>query len=322
MSLPYILTAQVARPKRKNVWRIEHAATHLSITILLPDTDPPGVKWVLPSGQQIDGNALDADVPAGETLCICDDFSRCGIDMTGCDPYALCVNVGEMPVTRPRLVSMRGRRGMYRDVVFNSPATVLTPDGEAFRGMGAGKYKIVGSADCPVQMVMTVEDINRRKAASGSGRATHTHLEIGYAPFFTGDLANLNIDTQHFYREPNADFTSYVQFNASSGHMRFVMQHTIIHHTGVHGHCDLSSVSPGHFGFYGNPNMTPDDYDQTVIAYAANMQTLSDASALTTLTIDPEDSILEISKRRTSASDAAVEQLRTLGCTVVEIEDE
>ena len=322
MSLPYILTAQLSKPKRKNVWRIEHDATHLSITILLPDTDPPGVKWVLPNGQQIDGNVLDADVPAGETLCICDDFSRCGIDMTGCDPYALCVNVGEMPVTRPRLVSMRGRRGMYRDVVFNSPATVLHPDGSSLAGCGASKIKMTGSADCPVHLVMTVEDINRKKAGSASGRATHTHLEIGYAPFFTGDLANLNIKTQHFYRVPNADFTSYLQDKPETGHMRYVMQHTIIHHTGVHGHCDLSSVSPGHFGFYGNPNMTPDDYDQTVITLEARMQTLSDESALTTFTIDPEDFILEISNRRTSASDVAVEQLRTLGCSVVEIEDE
>ena len=100
MILPYLLTAQVAKPKRENVWRIEHAATHLSITILLPDTDPPSVKWVLPSGQQIDGNVLDADVPAGETLCLCGDFTRCGIDMTGCDPHTLRLRVTDMPITR------------------------------------------------------------------------------------------------------------------------------------------------------------------------------------------------------------------------------
>jgi len=319
MIKPYLMTAQVARPK-SNIWRIVHDATHLAITILLPDTDPPAVKWVLPGGQQVDGHVLDADVPAGETLCICNDFSRCGVDMTACDPYALHVNVSEMPIVRPRLYGMRGNCGMYRDRVTNSPGTVLASDGTT-KTVGAGQIRLVGSADCPVQMVMTVEDINRRKAGHGSGRNTHQHLEIAHAPYFTGDLSKLNIDTQHFYRKPNADFTSYIQDNPASGNMYFAHQHTIIHHTGVHGHCDLSKASPGHFGFYGNPNMTPDDYDQTVITLATSMQFLANSNALSILTIDPDDLKLEISSRRTSASDDAVAALNSLGCTVVEMND-
>lgn len=313
MITPYLKTAQVARVKHDHIWRIVHDATHLSISILLPDTDPSAVAWILPDGHRIEGATLDADVPAGETLCLCDDFSRCGIDMTGCDPYAVHINCAEIPTVRAKLSGMH-RHGNYRDMRYNTPSNVLNSEGVQLP-TGAIQIRIAHS-----DMIMTVGDINRKKAACG--RATHTILEIAHMPNFTGDLASLNIDTQYWYRIPDNDFASFVDIPNNNNEKVYVGQRTIIHHTRVHGHCDLSSVLPGHFGFYGNPNMTPDDYDQTCITLAACMQSLQNAGALTVLTIDPDDFMLDISARRTSASDTAVEQLRSLGMAVNEIDDE
>jgi hypothetical protein len=312
MIAPYLMTAQVARVKHEHIWRIVHDATHLSISILLPDTDPPAVAWVLPNGQRIEGATLDADVPAGETLCLCDDFSRCGIDMSGCDPRATRTNCAEIPTVRANLSGVH-RCGNYRDMRYNTPDYVLNDEGTQI-SVGVIHMRRVRS-----DMVMTVEDISRRKAATQNG--THVCIEIAHMPNFTGDLSDLNVKTQYFYRVPNSDYTGYVDIPDRADDMVHVMPRTIIHHTGVHGHCDLSSVLPGRFGFYGNPNMLPDDYDQICITLAACMQSLQDNGALTVLTIDPNDFVLDISARRTSASDAAVEQLRSLGMTVNEIDD-
>lgn len=320
MISPFIKADMVSRAGSGQRWRIPHSETHLSIAILLPDTEPPSVKWILPDGRQIDGPVIDADVSAGETLCICDDFTRCGIDMDGCDPYAIHLVVAEMPVVRPRLKNIPGRCGMLMDARYNTVPYVLNSDGNEVKS-GACYIKIHGSTNRPSGLIFTVEDINKRKALSGSGRKTHVHLEIAYAPYFTGDLAKLNIETQYYYRVPNADFTSYLPINPGRGHMVDVMQHTIIHHTGVHGHCNLSTAQPGHFGFYGNPHMTPDDYDQTVITLATSMQSRKDTNTLDMFLFDPDEFVLEISSRRTSASDEAVNTLRNLGMAVVEMDD-
>lgn len=313
MISPFLIANRMSRVGNAQRWTIIHGATHLSISILLPDTDPPNVKWILPDGRQIENSQIDIDVPAGETTCICDDFTRCGIDMLGCDPYAIQLRTYEMPIIRPRLTNLPGRYGMYRDMRYNSPGYVSNSEG-AKKPMGAIHMKIIGSG-----MVITVDDINRKKAACE--KASHTHLEVGYVPNFTGNLADLNVTTQYWYRIPNNDFTGYVDIPDRADDMVNIMQHTIIHHTGVYGHCNLSNVSPGHFGFYGNPNMTPDDYDQTCIELAASMQSCQNTGALSIFTFDASDFILDISSRRTSASDEAVATLRALGMIVNEIAD-
>lgn len=323
MSLPYILTDMMARQGTEQSWRIIHDATHLSITILLPDTDPPSVKWVLPNGQQIDGNVLDADVSAGETLCLCGDFTRCGIDMTGCDPHTLRFRVTDMPITRGKVKLVSGRHGYLRDVRYNQPQTALIANGSSEKGFLAGSMKIIGSECHPSGMIFTVDELNQRRMQAAE--PYWLSLEFGYVPRFTGDLGNLEIKFAYNYRKANADFTQCIydpekgapfeQFNR--------MARLVIHHTGVHGHPDMSGALPGYYGFYGNPNMTPDDYDQIVIGYATNMQVYKDyQNSLQSFILDPAEFVLEISNRRTSASDAAVEQLRSLGCNVVEIEDE
>lgn len=319
MITPYLKTAMVARVGNANRWRIPHGATHLSITILLPDTDPPSVSWVLPDGQKIDGNVIDADVPAGETLCLCDDFSRCGIDMTGCDDAALSVNVYETPISRGRL-KMRGRCGFFRDRQRNMPKYVTASDGTSQRAMGADKLRVTGTADNPSEVIVTVQDLNKWITENGK-KGTWNSIELVHVPYFTGDLAELRTSTQYFYRIPNPDFTSYSPTDRADAKVHEMPRLSIVH-TGVHGHCDLSNILPGHFRFYGNPNMTPDDYDQIAIKLATSYQSMQNNGGLQLFILNPDDFVLEISSRRTSASDAAIATLQGLGMTIIEIEDE
>lgn len=323
MILPYLITAQAARVNSTDFWRIEHAATHLYIEILLPDTDPPAVKWILPDGSMVEGSVLDADVPAGETKCVCGDFTRCGIDMSGCDPYAVRINCSEIPTVRHRLIGMRGRCGYLRDMQFNKVYKVAAPGSTiADKAMfGLGHFVLKGCEHLPSELVFTVDDINKSKADTTHNQ-THTHIEIAYAPYFTGDLSKLNVKTQHFYRKVNADFTHYEKIEGTADNMIYLVPKTIIHHCGVYGHPDFTYASPAYVGFYGNPYMTPDDYDQTVISYEKRIKELSDANCLFVFSsIDPASFVLDISSRRTSASDEAVASLRSMGMTVNEIED-
>ena len=325
MILPYLITAQVARPKTDHIWRIVHNATHLSITILMPDNDPPNVTWVLPNGQRIEGNVIDSDVPAGETLCLCDDFSRCGIDMAGCDPHAMAPQrAAEMPITRGKTSIVPGKCGYLRDVRFNQPESVLNADGSKIKGFLAGKFRIIGSECHPSMLMMTTEEVNKRRLQAVE--PYWIFFEVGYAPGFTGDLAKLGIDSTYIHRKANADFTQCI-YNPERGapfETFLNMAHIVIHHTGVHGRPDMTKALPGRYGFYCNPNMSPDDYDQICIELAGNMYNFKYSSmgdSLQYFITDPNEFVLDISNRRTSASDEAVATLRSLGMIVNEIED-
>lgn len=293
-----------ARIGNKKVWRIPHTAGHLNITIKLPDTNPPAVRWILPNGCVIDGNVLGVDVPAGETLCLCDDFGRCGIDMSGQDrDVFLTLRVNEMPVTRVWQTGLQKREGVFSDKRFTDPSFA---DGIK---TGAIVLHIGGSSDSPSKMVFTVDDVTAYKESKGV--PTHKSLIIAYAPFFTGDLGRLNTKTQYFCNHIVPDFDKHTQ-----GKELFVPK-TIIHHTGVHGAPDLSDNYVGCYAFYGNPNMTPEDYDKVCITLAANPENFQ-----SDFVFDESLYFLAISSRRTSASDEALATLESVGMTIYEMDDD
>lgn len=312
----YTSLDQMCRVGTGQRWRIPHAATHLSITILLPDTDPPAVRWVLPNGQQIEGNVIDADVPAGETLCICDDFSRCGIDMDGCAPGEVYLNCRAMPIIRPRLQNLPGRCGMWRDMRISCPDSVITSSSVAdkLREMGSGCYRFIGTS-----MVFDIGDVNRRLLPT----RRYTTLEISSAPNFTGNLYDLDVFGVYFHCLPDADFKTTLVTDGRSNKI-VTLSRFMCHHTSVYGHPKADFYTVGRYSFYANPNMTSNDYDQVCIDLCSFFYTADgskiDFSCL--ISTSPDDFVFEISSRRTSASDEAIAKLRDeVGMTVIEIEE-
>ena len=228
--------------------------------VLYYDNGEITATWILPDGTVVEGLSVDAEVPAGETLCICSDFYACGLDMSECD--ILGVTYRDLPPFQ-RITHMRSYKKEPTAIAEIPRQTSILGVNRVYY---TGGYTCVGTPSHPSKTHGTVKDINA--LFTGTWRSK---IWVQYAPEITGDLADIttwsqkrtwNIwgtSTERTYEpEEKNPFTSETtrDFTYKDTMMSF-------HHCGVHGVPDLASHATKciDWEYYACPNAKPEDFD-------------------------------------------------------------